>query len=262
MFGSGPLSRKDPAAPVVLYRGRLMHARWRPVQHRFTYDVMSILIDLDRLDEADRQSRLFGVNRAALFSFHERDHGRRTGANLSQYARLLAAERGIDLSGGRVLLLCYPRFLGFVFNPLSIYFCYAASGDLALLIYEVRNTFGEMHSYVLPVQGVPGRRVIRQSQAKEFYVSPFMEMRTNYRFTISPPARHVRIRILQSNEQGTMFAAALLARRRRLTGPRLLAAFLGLPFLTFKVIAAIHWEALRLWLKGVPYIAWMKQREI
>ncbi|TFW56001.1 DUF1365 domain-containing protein [Bradyrhizobium sp. MOS001] len=262
MFGSAPLKGRDAAAPVVLYWGKVMHARWRPVQHRFTYDVMSLLIDLDRLDDADRQSRLFGVNRAAIFSFHERDHGNRTGANLSQYVRLLAAERGIDLSGGRVRLLCYPRFLGYVFNPLSIYFCYAASGDLALLIYEVRNTFGEMHLYVLPVQDMPGKRSIRQSQAKEFYVSPFMEMRMHYRFSISPPARHVRVRILQKNEQGAMFAAAFFGRRRRLTDARLLAAFFGLPFLTFKVIAAIHWEALRLWLKGVPYVARMKQRGI
>lgn len=259
MFESMPLKGRDPAAPVVIYRGKVMHARWRPVQHRFTYDVMSLLIDLDRLYDADRQSRLFGVNRAALFSFHERDHGNRTSANLSQYARLLAAERDIDLTGGRVLLLCYPRFLGYVFNPLSIYFCYSASGNLALLIYEVRNTFGEMHSYVLPVLDTPGERIIRQSQNKEFYVSPFMEMKTNYRFSISPPARHVRVRILQSNEQGAMFAAAFLGRRRRLTGPRLLAVLFGLPFLTFKVIAAIHWEALRLWLKGVPYVARMRQ---
>jgi len=262
MFGSRPPRVRDPAAPVVLYRGKVMHARWRPVQHRFTYNVMNLLIDLDRLDDADQQSLLFGVNRAAIFSFHERDHGNRTSANLSQYARTLAAKRGVDLSGGRVLLLCYPRVLGYVFNPLSIYFCYGASGNLALLIYEVRNTFGEMYSYVLPVQNMPGERAIQQNQDKEFYVSPFMEMRTHYRFSISPPARHVRVRILQMNEQGAMFAAAFHGRRRRLTGPRLLRALFGLPFLTFKVFAAIHWEALRLWLKGVPYVARTKQHGI
>ncbi len=259
MFRSKPPTGRDTAAPVVLYCGKVMHARWRPVHHRFIYHVMNLLIDLDRLDQADRQSRLFGVNRAAIFSFHERDHGNRKGTSLSQYIRLLAAERGIDLSGGRVLLLCYPRLLGYVFNPLSIYFCYGASGNLALLIYEVRNTFGEMHSYILPVQEVPGERPIRQSQAKEFYVSPFMEMTTHYHFSISPPARHVRVRILQRDEQGAMFAAAFFGRRRRLTGRRLLAAFFGLPFLTFKVIAAIHWEAMRLWLKGVPYVARMQR---
>ncbi|MGY3564086.1 DUF1365 family protein [Bradyrhizobium sp. USDA 4463] len=260
MFGSRPHRDRDAAAPVVLYRGKVMHARWRPVQYRFTYEVMNLLIDLDRLDGADRQSRFFGVNRAAIFSFHERDHGGHKGAKLSHYVRQLATERGIDLSEGRVLLLCYPRVLGYVFNPLSIYFCYSASGELALLIYEVRNTFGEMHSYVLPVREAPAERAIRQTQVKEFYVSPFMEMEMHYRFSISRPARHVRVRIVQRNEQGAMFAAAFFGRRQRLTGPRLLAAFFGLPFFTFKVIAAIHWEALRLWIKGVPYVGRLKQR--
>lgn len=252
---------ENATAPAALYWGKVMHARWRPVQHRFTYRVMNLLIDLDRLNEADRQSRLFGVNRSAPFSFHERDHGDGKGACLSQHARRLAAERGVDLSGGRVLLLCYPRVLGYVFNPLSVYFCYAASGDLALLIYEVRNTFGETHSYVVPVQDAPPGRAIRQDQAKEFYVSPFMEMGTHYRFSISPPGQDVTIRIVQTGEQGAMFAAAFSGRRRALTSRSLLAALFALPFLTFKVIAAIHWEAMRLWLKGVPYLPRLKQRE-
>ncbi|WP_407190031.1 DUF1365 domain-containing protein [Bradyrhizobium centrosematis] len=237
-----------------------MHARWRPVQHRFTYRVMSLLIDLDKLNEADRQSHLFGINRAAPFSFYERDHGEGKRTGLSHYVRRLAAERGIDLSAGRVLLLCYPRVLGYVFNPLSIYFCYDASGNPALLIYEVRNTYGELHSYVLPVQEAAGRS-IRQSQAKQFYVSPFMAMDTHYRFSVSPPEQDVKVRILQSGAQGAMFAAAFCGRRRALTSHSLLVALVGLPLLTFKVIAAIHWEALRLWLKGVPYVPRLKQRE-
>ena len=113
---------RDNAA--ALYFGDVMHARLKPVGHRFSYRVMSLLIDLDRLDDADRQSRLFGVNRAALYSFHEADHGHRDGSPLRDYVRSCAAERGIDLTGGRVLLLCYPRLLGFTFNPLSVYFCY------------------------------------------------------------------------------------------------------------------------------------------
>ncbi|MEY9124320.1 DUF1365 family protein [Bradyrhizobium yuanmingense] len=262
MVRTNPDKADDATMPAALYWGKVMHARWRPVHHRFTYRVMSLLIDLDRLHEAPRQSWLFDVNRAAAFSFHERDHGDRKGAGLSQYVRRIAAERGIDLSDGRILLLCYPRVLGYVFNPLSIYFCYWASGDLALLIYEVRNTFGEMHSYVLPVQDARPDCAIRQSQAKEFYVSPFMEMGTHYRFSISPPEQNVAVRIVQTGDQGAMFAAAFRGRRRALTSRALLAALVGLPFLTFKVIAAIHWEAMRLWLKGVPYLPRLKQRGI
>src|SRR5205807_1406148 len=123
-----------------------MHARLKPIGHRFSYRVMSLLIDLDRLDAADRQSPLFGVNRAALYSFKEADHGDRDGSSLRAYAQRRAAAHGIDLTGGRVLLLCYPRLLGYTFNPLSVYFCYRAGGELALLIYEVRNTFGGIHS--------------------------------------------------------------------------------------------------------------------
>ena len=123
--------------------------------HRFSYRVLNLLIDLDRLDAADRLSRLFRVNARGLYSFHERDHGPRDGTSLRAYASRLAASVGIDLAGGRVRLLCYPRLFGYAFNPLSIYYCEDAENRLVLLIYEVRNTFGELHSYVCPVR--PGR---------------------------------------------------------------------------------------------------------
>src|ERR1700745_4412413 len=137
-----PEGKVDAAA---LYFGDVMHARLRPVGHRFTYRVMSLLIDLDRLDEADRQSALFGVNRPALYSFHEKDHGERDGSSLRAYAARCAAAHGVDLTGGCVRLLCYPRLLGYTFNPLSVYFCHRADGRLALIIYEGRHTLGEIH---------------------------------------------------------------------------------------------------------------------
>lgn len=253
------MSRTTEAKPTlpaaVLYFGKVMHARLRPVRHRFSYRVMSLLIDLDRLDEADRQSRLFAVNRAALFSFHEVDHGERNGASLSAYARHLAAARGIELSGGRIQLLCYPRLLGYSFNPLSIYFCYHSSGELALLIYEVRNTFGEIHPYVLQVEGGDGSGdIIRQSQAKQFYVSPFMAMATRYQFRLAPPGETVKVRILQTDNTGPVLAAGFCGSRQPLTSRVLLSAFLAIPLLTLKVVAAIHWEALRLWMKGAPLV--------
>src|SRR5580698_8512811 len=173
---------------AALYVGEVMHARLKPIAHRFSYRVMSLLIDLDRLEEADRQSPLFGVNRAALYSFHEADHGERDGSSLRRYAQRCAAERAIDLTGGRVLLLCYPRLLGYTFNPLSVYFCYRAGDELALVIYEVRNTFGDIHTYVLPVKpGEISDAGIRQQQTKLFFVSPFIEMAMRYHFRVSPP---------------------------------------------------------------------------
>ena len=249
------LAASQTEAPASLYFGDVMHARLKPVPHRFSYRVMSLLIDLDRLDEAGRQSPLFGVNRAALYSFHEADHGERDGSSLRAYAQARANEHGISLTGGRVWLLCYPRLLGYTFNPLSVYFCTRADGGLALIIYEVRNTFGEIHSYVLPVG--PGEITaagVRQEQDKLFYVSPFVEMATRYRFRISPPGEGVRLRILEVDEEGPLLAATFSGRRRALTTRALLQAFVTLPLLTLRIVGAIHWQALRLWLKGVKLV--------
>jgi DUF1365 family protein len=241
---------RDTAA-AALYLGEVMHARLKPMGHRFSYRVMSLLVDLDRLGEADRQSPLFGVNRAALYSFHETDHGQRDGSALRGYAQSCAAEHGIDLTGGRVLLLCYPRLFGFTFNPLSVYFSYRADGELALIIYEVRNTFGDIHAYVLPVQpGEISDAGIRQQQEKLFYVSPFIAMAMRYHFRVSPPGARIRLRILETDREGPLLAATFNGRRESLNTAALLRAFFALPLVTLKIVAAIHWEALRLWLKG------------
>jgi len=242
-------------AAAALYVGEVMHARLKPIGHRFSYRVMSLLVDLDRLAAADRQSALFGVNRAALYSFHEADHGPRDGSPLRAYAQRCAAEHGIDLSGGRVLLLCYPRLLGYTFNPLSVYFCYRADGELALMIYEVRNTFGDIQPYVLPVQADQRSAAgVRQQQEKLFYVSPFIEMAMRYHFRVSPPDQGVKLRILETDGNGPLLAATFHGRRRALNTAQLLRAFVAFPLVTFKIMAAIHWEALRLWIKGARLV--------
>src|ERR1700722_3249479 len=242
-------------AAAVLYFGEVMHARLKPTGHRFSYRVMSLLIDLDRLEDADLQSALFGVNRAALYSFNEADHGERDGSPLRAYVQRRAAEQGLDLAGGRVLLLCYPRLLGYTFNPLSVYFCYRADGGLALVIYEVRNTFGAIHAYALPVKpGEMSDAGIRQEQDKLFYVSPFVEMAMRYRFRVLPPGDCVKLRILETDSEGPLLAATFNGRRRALNTLALLRSFFALPVVTVKIIVAIHWEALRLWLKGIRLV--------
>lgn len=244
-----------PADAAAFYVGDVMHARLKPMSHRFSYRVMSLLIDLDRLAEADRQSPLFGVNRAALYSFHEADHGARDGSSLRAYAQACAAEHGIDLADGQVLLLCYPRLLGYTFNPLSVYFCYRADGELALLIYEVRNTFGEIHPYVLPVTSDDiSDAGVRQQQDKLLYVSPFIEMAMRYHFRVRPPRERVQLRILETDREGPLLVATFNGCRRALSTSELLRAFVALPLVTVKVMAAIHWEALRLWLKGARLV--------
>jgi len=247
---AGPTAIEGDAA--ALYVGDVVHARLKPVGHRFSYRVMNLLIDLDRLEVADRQTPLFGVNRRALYSFHEADHGDRDGSSLRLYAQRCAAEHGIDLTGGRVLLLCYPRLFGYTFNPLSVYYCYRADGQPALLIYEVRNTFGDIHAYVLPVtRGDISPAGIRQTQDKRFYVSPFVEMAMRYHFRVMLPQDRVKLRILETNSEGPLLSATFNGQRRILTTRELLRSFFSLPLVTLKIIAAIHWEALRLWLKGV-----------
>ena len=245
----------DGGGAAALYFGKVMHARLKPTGHRFNYRVMSLLIDLDRLVAADRQSPLFGVNRAALYGFHETDHGDRDGSSLRLYAQRCAAKHDIDLTGGRVLLLCYPRLFGYTFNPLSVYFCYRADGELALLIYEVRNTFGDIHSYPLAVKpDQTSDAGIRQQQDKLFYVSPFIEMAMRYHFRVSPPGSDVKLRILETDRDGPLLAATFCGRRHALTTAALLRSFFSLPLVTFKIVLAIHWEAVRLWLKGARLV--------
>lgn len=243
---------QPPRVAASLYAGEVMHARMKPVTHRFQYRVFSLLIDLDRLAEADRASLLFSVNRRNLVSFNEADHGPKRTSGLASYARRLLAEAGCQTEIGRVLLLCYPRILGLVFNPLSVYFAYGVDGSLAGVIYEVRNTFGQRHSYVAPVApGELGPAGLRQQRDKLFYVSPFNDMAMTYRFRVLPPGEAVRLRILESDVEGPLLAATFAGSRRDLTSAGLLAAFLRVPMLTAQVVGGIHWEALRLWLKGL-----------
>jgi DUF1365 family protein len=241
-----------PDAAVSLYRGEVMHARLKPVGHRFVYRVFNILIDLDRLREADRASPLFSVNCFNLASFHERDHGPGDGSSLRTYVDELLRPCGIGLAGGRVLLLSYPRLFGYAFNPLSIYYAYGGDGALAAVVYEVRNTFGERHTYVAPVEhGTLTEAGLRQERDKLFYVSPFMGMGMRYRFRLRPPTDTVAVRILETDAAGPILAATFSGTRQTLTTASLGAACAALPFMALKVVAGIHWEALKLWAKGL-----------
>ena len=245
-----------PASAVSLVPGAVMHARMKPKAHRFTYRVFNLLIDLDRLPEAGRASRLFRIGPGlALASFRESDHGDGLTPLRANVQRLLAPA-GVDIAGGRVLLLCYPRILGFVFNPISVYHCYDAEGALAAVIYEVRNTFGEMHSYVAPV--LPGELTeagLRQERAKQLYVSPFLDMPLRYHFRLLPPTDKVQLRILETDSEGPILSATFTGMRQDLTSAALLKACAKIPFMTLKVVAGIHWEALKLWLKGVRLVS-------
>ena len=240
------------AAPrSALYAGEVTHVRLIPRRHRLRYRMFQVLLDLDEGPALAARSRLFGWNRPALFSFQERDHGDGRPADLKAYVLETLAEAGIDLAGGRVAILCMPRILGHVFNPLSVYYCRRADGSLAAMLYEVNNTFGQRHSYLIPVAG-DGDRDIRQACAKAFYVSPFMDMAMTYAFRLTEPGETLSTAIQGRDGAGRLLiAAAFAGARRRLDDRTLSWAFAAFPLLTLKVVAAIHWEAARLALKGL-----------
>lgn len=242
-----------PAEAALLYEGSVMHARLRPFGHRFAYSVYSLLVDADRLAEVDRMSRFLSVNRANIASFHEIDHVEEPGETLRGCANRLLAHAGLA-PAERVLLLAYPRIFGYVFNPLSVYFCYGPGERLVAVIYAVRNTFGQRHTYVAPVkEGELGPAGLRQSRAKRFHVSPFVGMEARYHFRILPPGRTVRLRILETEMGEPLLSAAFHGTARPLDTKTMAACLLKFPLLTWKIIGGIHWEALKLWLKGARF---------
>jgi uncharacterized protein len=234
----------------ALYPGHVTHARLRPKEHKLAYRIYSLLLDLDELDELDHRLRWFSVDRFNLFSFNRRDRGDGTGANLRAQVERAMRTAGIEPDGGPIRLLTMPRLLGWAFNPLSTFFCYRKNGELAAILWEVDNTFGQRHAYLIPVEKGPDGEIVQRCD-KAFYVSPFMDMNLRYVFKLSPPGERLSITIDTFDAEGLLLTARHLARRTQLTDAALLKAFFAIPFLTLRVIGGIHWEALKLWRKGV-----------
>lgn len=233
---------------AALYHGRVYHRRYKPVGHRFAYRVFSMLVDVDEVDSMSKRLRFFSFDRFNLFSIHARDHGASPGETLSGRTRALLREAGYS-GEGRIELMCYPRILGYVFNPLSVWWCRDGAGALEAIIYEVRNTFGGRHCYLIGATGKGGAE--RSVADKTFHVSPFMDMAMRYHFELSEPGDRVSLRIREDGAEGAMFAASFEGAREDMTDRTLLRAFFRYPLMTIKVIAAIHFEALRLLAKGL-----------
>ncbi|MEP6357173.1 MAG: DUF1365 domain-containing protein [Hyphomicrobiales bacterium] len=243
----------ESVSPVQLYVGSVMHARLKPFVHRFTYSVFNILIDIDQLAQASQKSRLFAVNKFAPVSFYEKDHGDEHATGLSNYIRHCLSNAGLEQTPDRIQLLCYPRIFGYVFNPISIYFC-SKNGKLIAMIYEVRNTFRGKHIYVEPVQnGQLSSAGLKQECDKLLHVSPFIEMKMRYFFRTQMPEEQISFRILENDQQGPLLSAALKAKRHNFTSTSLSIQLIKKPFLTFKVVFAIHFEAMKLWFKGAKF---------
>ncbi|MBP1849076.1 DUF1365 domain-containing protein [Rhizobium halophytocola] len=234
----------------ALFPGEVVHARKRPRTHSLRYQVASFLLDLDELPELDAKLRLFGVNRFSAFSFHEADHGDLQRGDLKAWALRHLTSAGIQTDGIRIRLLCYPRILGYAFNPLSVYFCERPDGEMAAVLYEVCNTFKERHTYVIPVTAGKAR-TIRHRCSKAMYVSPFVPMDCEYRFRIVTPEDDVLIAIDEHDADGSLLYASFAGKRVELTDAALAKTLLQYPLMTVKVVVAIHYEALKLWWKGL-----------
>lgn len=238
-----------------LYRGEVMHRRLKPFGHRFVYRVYSLLVDLDELPRL--QSRWFRHNRFAPLSLHDVDHGPRDGTALKPWVVGHLRARGIEIGNGRVYLHCFPRVLGYGFDPISLYWCLDEGGALRAVLAEVKNTFGDQHGYLIPVDE-PCREsgTVRGEADKMFHVSPFMDLAMRYHFRLDRPEGRMRTVITQDAGAGTVLVATHTGARVPFSAAHLAKMFFTIPLVTVKIVAAIHWQALRLWLKGArlrPY---------
>ncbi len=198
-----------------IYNGTVIHKRFKPKKHYFKYSVFSLLIDLSDLNSLNKNISFFSYNRFNLISFFDKDHGQRDGSSLTEWVKKNLEENNIFSKDIRIKLLCYPRIFGYVFNPLSVFFVYDHNENLISILYEVKNTFGEQHTYIFRVE----KNIIDQYQQNE--------------------------KILFASQEG---------KRVDFTTIELLKSYIKHPLMTFKIISAIHFEAFKLWLKGIKFV--------
>ncbi|MFK7861940.1 MAG: DUF1365 domain-containing protein [Granulosicoccus sp.] len=237
-----------------LYVGQVYHKRMRPKVHVLRYTVFSLLIDLSEIDTLARKFWLFSHNRFNLLSFHDVDFGESEHETLREYVQRSLTQSGIHTMPTRILLSCYPRVLGHAFNPLSLFYCLDENSDCYAVVHEVHNTFGERHAYVLPVGADNSCENvwIHQSAQKSLFVSPFAHMGMQYQFRLNEPAEKQVVVIRASDDEGLVITASYVALRQMLSTSQLLKVFLQIPLLGAKVVGGIHWEAFKLWVKGIP----------
>lgn len=238
---------------AALYSMRVVHKRHIKPFYRFVYRLFYLLVDIDRVETTSRQHRLFGYNRWNVIAFYERDHGSHQNGPLRPWVEETAARHGVQLDDGPIQLLCLPRILGYVFNPISLYYCHDRKGELRAIVAEVHNTFGEMHSYVLHAQGAAMDLAQDFVRPKRFHVSPFLDVSGEYRFHFDAPDESVRVLINEWEGEQAILTAAMTGKRQNLTDGAIVRWMLTMPLQTMSVVFRIHWQALKLWLRGAGY---------
>jgi len=232
-----------------------MHRRAGPPDYRFAYRYWAILADLDRLPELRRRSGLVQHNRKGVVALHDADHGPRDGSPLRPWFDQVLADADLDLAGGPAWLLTQPRVFGVGFNPLSLWFGWHRDGRLLAVLAEVRNTFGDWHGYLLHENGAPLGKTIRSRATKCFHVSPFFPVAGQYDFRIRLDEQRLGIGIHYSLQDAPLLTAVQAGTRQPLTRRHLLKAMAGPLPGSAGTLAAIHWQALKIWLRGGRYHA-------
>ena len=236
----------------AIYNGQVIHKRFKPKVHYFRYNVFSLLIDLSELDTIDKEISFFSLNKFNLISFYEKDHGDRDGSSLINWVNKNLEKNNIPIQDIKIKILCYPRILGFVFNPLSVFYVYNSQNKLISILYEVKNTFGEQHTYIFKI--TKDENLVQNKCAKKFHVSPFIEMDCNYFFRLLKPGDKISVIIDQYDKEDKILFASQDGIRTEFNSKELIKSYLKHPLMTFKIIIAIHYEAFKLWLKGIKFI--------
>ena len=235
----------------LIYNGNVIHKRFKPKEHYFKYKVFSLLIDLDELHIIKQKIKIFSYNKFNILSFFEKDHGPRDGTSIKEWIKKNLKKIGINDNNIQIKLLCYPRIFGYVFNPLSVFFIYNQSSELISILYEVKNTFGEQHTYIFKTND---NKIITNNCSKKFYFSPFIEMDCEYNFRVLKPSNTISVIIDQRDKNGKLLYASQDGIAQELNEKNLLFSYISHPLMTFKIIAAIHYEALKLWIKGIKLV--------
>jgi len=236
----------------AIYNGKVIHKRFKPKVHYFKYKVFSLLIDLSELEILDKKVNFFSYNKFNLISFYEKDHGDRDGSSLTSWVKKNLEKNNIQAKDIKIKILCYPRIFGFVFNPLSVFYIYNLQDQLISILYEVKNTFGEQHTYLFKV--TKDANLIQNNCSKKFHVSPFIEMNCNYFFRLLKPGNKISVIIDQYDNEDQILYASQDGTRSDFNTQHLIKSYLKHPIMTFKIILAIHFEAFKLWAKGIKFI--------
>jgi len=235
-----------------IYNGHVIHKRFWPKKHFFRYKVFSLLIDLSELYQLEKELTLFSYNKFNVLSFYDIDHGPRDGSSLVDWVKKNMTKNNISTEEITIKLFCYPRIWGYVFNPLSVFFVYDKNSNLVSILYEVKNTFNEQHTYIFKLQ--KSEELIEHSCRKKFHVSPFIEMNCTYYFKITKPGEKISVYIDQYDNENKLLVALQEGIKVTLNNKNLIKVFFSHPMMSFKIILAIHFEAFKLWVKGIRFV--------